>query len=322
MIRKKTLVSVVLVFTVLVQINTFAYTIHSTWINNVKYVYLNDVASFYGFTMKRYKKSCTLKSKYSNIVINYNSKLANINGVVTYLSYPSRIKKIGKSWIILISEKDFLLLMDPILRKTVLSRQNVRTVIIDPGHGGKDSGAKGSISKEKNIALEVARRLSAILQKAGFKVILTRNSDKYLTLATRPGLAKKYNGDIFISLHCNATTKKSTTGIETFIYTPSGTESTYGSSPAKYYPINNYDKNNVRLAYEIQEKLNLMKSNDRGLKHSQFKVLRLSTMPAVLVELGFISSPTEENNLNTPNYQYLLAYRIAQGILEYSKAVK
>ena len=315
---------IVLVFVLfgLTAFNASAFKIRSTWADGQKYVYLDDVAKFYGMKLTRYKKSSTLTSKYSNITFNYNSSLSNINGIIVYTSFPVKVKNIGKSWTVLLSEKDFLLLLDPVLRKNVLTRQDVKTIVIDPGHGGKDPGAKGKKSMEKTIALQVAKRLSTILTKAGYKVILTRSNDTFISLSGRPAIAEKYNGDIFISIHCNSASSSGTKGIETFIYTPEGTKATYGGSTSGVEKGNKYSKNNSRLGYEIQKKLLLMKPNDRGLKHARFKVLRLSPVPAVLVELGFMSSPTEEANLMTPNYQYLLAYRIAQGIVEYSKAVK
>jgi N-acetylmuramoyl-L-alanine amidase len=321
-VQKKVVFIITLILLSLTTFNAYAFKIRSTWSSGQKYVYLDDVARFYGMKLTREKKSCTLSSKYSKLIFNYNSMLSNINGVTVYLSFPVNVTKVGKSWIVLLSEKDFLLLVDPVLRKNVLSRQNVKTVVIDPGHGGKDIGAKGKKSREKDIALQVAKRLSAILKKAGYKVVMTRSNDTYLSLGERPAVAERYKGDIFVSIHCNATTNTSTQGIETFIFTPQGTKSTYGGKTSGSEKGNKFSKNNSRLGYDIQKKLLLMKSIDRGLKHSRFKVLRLSSVPAVLVELGFISSSAEEANLMTPNYQYLLAYRIAEGIVAYSKAVK
>ena len=299
-----------------------AYKIRSTLHDGEKYLYLQDIAGFYGMKLSRETKSCTLSSKYSKVNLQYDSKLASINDVNVYLSFPVIVKKIDKKWDVLLSEKDFLLLLDPILRKSVVPKQRVRTIVIDPGHGGKDSGALGKYSKEKDIALSISRQLAAVLKKAGYKVILTRNRDVYLNLADRPAVCERFNGNIFISIHCNAVHNKTVSGIETFIYSPKGTSSTYGGSFAKAGKGNKYNKNNARLGYSIQKQLTLMQSPDRGLKHSKFKVLRMSPVPAVLVETGFISSSSEESLLRNKNYQAKLAYRIAQGILAYSAAVK
>jgi N-acetylmuramoyl-L-alanine amidase len=298
-----------------------AFRIRSTWSGGQKYVYMNDVARFYGMNFVRNKHKCTLFSKYSKVVFNYNSNLSMINGVKTYISFPVKVINIKKSWIVLLSEKDFLLLLDPILRgKTILAGKGVKTVVIDPGHGGKDSGTRGAKFKEKDIVLQVARRLSIILEKAGYNVVMTRNSDVFVSLGGRAAIADKFNGDLFVSLHCNSGSNRSTTGIETWIYTPEGTASTYGGLPSAFQNGNKCNKYNAKLAYEIQKNLNHMGSIDRGIKHSKFKVLRLCSKPAVLLELGFLSSPTEEAKLASANYQYLLAYRIAQGIAAYSQA--
>ncbi|MCF7791551.1 MAG: N-acetylmuramoyl-L-alanine amidase [Victivallales bacterium] len=309
----------ILIFNVTAYSSSFK--IRSTWLNGQEYVYMKDIARFYGMSLLREKTSCSLKSKYSKILYKYNSKLCRINGVTVYNSLPVKVRKIGNSWLVLLSRKDFLLLLDPILREKPLVKQNVKTVVIDPGHGGKDCGAVGSKTKEKDIVLQVARRLSKILKKSGYRAVLTRNRDVFLTLSQRPAVTAKYNGDIFISIHCNSVNSDAE-GIETFIYTPQGTKSTYGGKTSGHENGNKYNKNNSRLGYCIQKYLTIMKTPDRGLKHSRFKVLRLSSKPAVLIELGFVSSETEQKKLMTPNYQYLLAYRIAQGVNKYACAVK
>jgi len=271
---------------------------------------------------KRYEKYCVLRSKYSKIKFNYNSKLANINNVVVYTSFPVVVPKVGNSRPVLLNEKDFMLLLDPILRKNVLVKQNVKTVVIDPGHGGKDPGALGKYSSEKDLTLSISRKLAKILIRTGYKVIMTRNRDVLLSLESRPAVCERFGGDIFISIHCNAVKIHSVEGIETFIYAPEGTASTYGGSLANSEKGNKYNKNNVRLGYDIQKQLSLMQSPDRGLKHSRFKVLKLSPVPAVLIEVGFVSSPSEEYLLRQGKYQDILAYRIAQGIVTYFKNVK
>lgn len=299
-----------------------AYKIRSTWYKGKKYIYLNDVASFYGMKLARYKKYCVLNSRYSTIRMEYNSKVMEINNVKVYASLPIIVTRIGKNWIVLMSDIDFQLLLDPILRKNVLSKQNVKTVIIDPGHGGKDSGAKGKYSKEKDLALSISQRLANILSKYGYKVVMTRNRDVYIDLEDRPNVIKKFGGDIFISIHCNSVKNSSVQGVETFIYSPAGTISTHGGSVTKSNHGNRYNKNNARLGYDIQKQLSTLKSPDRGLKRSQFKVLRLSRVPAVLVEVGFISSPREEYLLRQEKYQSNIASRIAKGVLMYSKDVR
>ena len=302
--------------------NVSAAKIRSIWYKGFKYVYIEDVASFYGMNFIRNNKYCVLSSKYSKIKFNYGAKRTNINNVVVYTSYPVVVFKVGNSQPALLNEKDFILLLDPILRKNVLVKHNVKTVVIDPGHGGKDPGALGRYSTEKDLVLSISRKLAKILIRSGYKVILTRNRDVFLSLESRPVVCERFGGDIFISIHANAVKSQSVEGIEAFIYAPEGTASTYGGSLADSEKGNKYSKNNTRLGYDIQKQLSLMQSPDRGLKHSRFKVLKLSPVPAVLIELGFISSPSEEYLLRQEKYQDMLAYRIARGIVLYSKNVK
>ena len=222
----------------------------------------------------------------------------------------------------MISEKDFLFLIDPVLRNAALTPHKLKTIVLDPGHGGRDNGASGLKQKEKNIVLKICQKLKKILVSKGYKVIMTRNQDVFIPLKKRPVICSKYDGDIFISVHCNASRKKKTTGIETFLFPPARTPSTDGSKPYfSKYPGNKYDYNNLRLAYEIQKWLAQTKRIDRGVKHAKFAVLRHCDRPAVLVETGFISSPYSEKLLSTNSYQELLAKLIANGIISYHKAI-
>lgn len=292
--------------------------IRSTNINSHPYIHLKNVANFYGMELKRYEDTCYLKSRYSEVKLNYDSKKGEINNTTVYFSYPIRTRN-NK---IFISKEDFLLLLEPILRRSTLTKQEVNTIVIDPGHGGKDPGAKGSFSKEKSITLSIGKKLSKILNRRGFQTILTRNTDKFLPLYKRPAICENYNGDMFISLHCNASQKASVSGIETFILSPQNTPSTYGGNSSKKHFGNKNNKNNMKLGYEIQKQLNKTGQHDRGVKHARFAVLKYCSKPSALIELGFISSLKEEKLLNSSKYQYHLAKLIAKGIMKYQKAVQ
>ena len=141
-------------------------------------------------------------------------------------------------------------------------------------------------------------------------------------LEGRPAIAKKVGGDIFVSVHCNSA-KPSITGVETFAYTPRGEAATGGGRESNgSNPADLNQKNSVKLAFEIQKSVvSSTKAVDRGVKHARFAVLRLNTRPAVLVETGFISSPTEERLLKDDRYQLLLAKAIAKGILSYHQTL-
>ena len=302
----------------------YAFKIRFTWYKSNKYVYLTDVVKNYGRKLSSNNMYCQLTSRYTNVKFHYNSKEMYLNGLKILMSMPAISNKNNPA----ISETDFLLLLDPILRKEALKRHQLTTVIIDPGHGGKDSGAQGKYYKEKNIAYSIALRLKKILQTNGFKAILTRNKDTFVPLKSRPAMSLKYGGDIFISIHCNAMGKNASSirGVETFIYAPVGTSSTHGGKIASKKQYGNiYDKNNARLGHEIQKNIINSKKyriTDRGLKRSRFAVLKYSPVPAVLVETGFISNSYEERLLGTSSYQNEIALSIAKGIISYRNAMR
>ncbi len=303
--------------------DAFAFKIRFTWYKNNKYVYLSDVAKYYGMKLRTNKMYCKLSSRYTNIKFHYKSKEMYINGHKILLSMPAIYNKGNPA----ICEKDFLLLLDPIVRKETLKRHKLTTVIIDPGHGGKDNGAAGKYYKEKDIVYSIALKLKSILKSNGFKVVLTRDKYSFIPLKSRPAVSVKYDGDIFISIHCNSVggNLSRVKGVETFIYTPIGTSSTNGGSPVSKKQYGNiHDKNNARLGHEIQKNIinsKKYKITDRGLKHSRFAVLKYSSVPSVLVETGFISNPAEERLLGSSRYQNEIALSIARGIISYRNAM-
>jgi N-acetylmuramoyl-L-alanine amidase len=170
-------------------------------------------------------------------------------------------------------------------------------IIIDPGHGGKDPGACGEFSQEKDITLKIGIMLYSLLKMyENYEVEMTRERDTYPTWVRR---VKSEAEDIFISIHCNATVNKEVNGIETF-----------------HYPNSEQGE---RLANLIQSKLiAATNQKDRGVKSEEgLYVLRKTKCPSVLVECGFISNPEGEKSLNEAKYQYLLALTILEGIKEY-----
>ncbi len=297
-----------------------AFRIRTARLDGVQYLFLGDVARYYGLTLRPGPENIRLKSRYSDIRFTLDKRAAWINGVPVDLSYAPRLWKKTP----LLSESDFRLLLDPILRGHALPRTAVRTIVIDPGHGGKDTGAVGRNGvTEKDLVLRVALRLATRLRKAGFKVLLTRDSDRTVELGARPALAKTRKADLFVSLHLNATKSRSVSGVETFLLTPAGTSSTYSRRHStRKGSGNGFDRCNARLAYEIQK--NLVRAagcEDRGIKHARFLVLRNAPCPAVLVEMGFVSNSRELAKLRTTAYRERLAAGICHGIQTYARCV-
>lgn len=180
-----------------------------------------------------------------------------------------------------------------------------KTVVIDPGHGGYDSGAVGPTNvMEKNVNLAVALKLGALLQTQGIKVVYTRTDDNVSwtnditnDLQTRCDIANKVKADFFISIHSNSADSSSAKGSETYYSTKKPSDSTL----AKVMEDNLVAANNLM---------------DRGVKNANFYVINNTNMPAVLVELAFISNPNEEKLLNNSDFQTKSANGLANGILE------
>ena len=284
--------------------------------SGTKYIYVKDVAKYYGMTVSQNSKFCYLKSQARKVVFEFPKKSAKINGVVVNLLFPADYNS-GNS---IISEKDFRLVLEPIMNSNVIKKQRVKTIIIDPGHGGDDHGTHGSYSKEKDINLAIARKVAQQLGAKGYKVVMTRNSDKAVDVHSRPAVIARYGADMFISIHANSA-KRNISGIETFILAPAGTSSTYTKKIVQTRENGNlYDLNNAKLGYEIQKSLDKMGREDRGLKHARFAVLRGVTKPSVLIETGFLSNRREEKLLNSSSYQNSIAQCIVAGITSYAKA--
>ncbi len=183
------------------------------------------------------------------------------------------------------------------------------TVVLDPGHGGSDPGAVGGNGTyESHVNLEAAFKTKAYLESMGAKVIMTRESDVYRTLDERPALANENGADVFVSIHSNASANR----------TPGGTSTHYITSSKVYNGDQNLYKSSMQLAQNIQNKLvGALGLTDRGIESNNFAVLRGSHMPAVLVEMAFISNYNEEALLNTDSFRDKVGLSIAQGIAAY-----
>ncbi len=168
------------------------------------------------------------------------------------------------------------------------------TVVIDAGHGGRDGGAVWNGLIEKKLCLDVAKRLQAALQKKGLRTVLTRSADSTVELSSRARKANQYSRSVFVSIHFNASRNRTVTGLETHCRSERGRT----------------------LARAIQRSLAARKLGvSRGIDWEDFKVLRETKMPAVLVECGFISNKSEARRCGSPAHRQALADAIAAGIL-------
>ncbi len=288
--------------------------------NGRKYLFLRDVAGYYGMQLGPSRDGCNIASASGRVAFTFDKNYGSINGTSVNYLFPALLRG-GEP---LVSEQDFFLVVDPVLRNRSLGRQNIRVIMIDPGHGAQDNGASGRKYREKDLTLQMAVKLRAALLAKGYSVILTRESDVYPSLEDRTNLCKKVNPDLFISVHCNASNDKSVNGVETYAPTPPGAPSTGDSKPGyNKYSGNAFDKNNYRLAFEVQQALvSSTKAFDKGVKHARFFVIKNATCPAVLVETGFISNPAEEASLGSQSRQNAVVSSIAAAVAKYAAAVK
>lgn len=242
------------------------------------------------------------------------------NNVRIIGSFPVR-RRSGSSYFSLVD-------LNTVLRPLFTTSQSVRRhplrkIVLDPGHGGFDRGAAGSRVIEKNFSLRLALRTAEILRRCGYTVLLTRNSDRLIPLNSRVAFANTARADIFVSLHCNASTDRRADGIESYCLTPAGAASTNQKRiSAVKCPGNKLDPNNFLLAFELHRALlNRTRANDRGVRRSRFAVLRDLNMPGALLEVGFLSNPGEETRLSNAAYVEQLARGIAVGIINYHRRI-
>jgi N-acetylmuramoyl-L-alanine amidase len=170
-------------------------------------------------------------------------------------------------------------------------------VIVDPGHGGKDPGAIGIGGlQEKNVVLSISQQVAALLKQQGVQVVMTRKDDRFVDLARRVAMAKGFGGDLFVSIHANAIAKRShVSGLETY-----------------------YFSSGLRLARATHNSiLQNIKVRDRRVRKARFYVLRKSSMPSILIEVGYVTGVEDSRQLATPAYQSQMAAAIARGIMQY-----
>ncbi len=236
-----------------------------------------------------------------------------------WLHHPCR--KSGSSWAV--REVDFKKTIDPILRSyAYVPSKAPSVVVLDPGHGGRDSGAVGTRKVyEKKAVLSIANRVKGHLEARKIKVRMTRADDTYLTLKQRSDYAAKAGADLFVSIHADAAGAASANGIETFVLTAPGCDSSnhYGQAGNKSAGKGNtYDAANAILGFSIQSNLiKTAKRSDRGLRRARFAVLKQAPCPAALVECGFLSNPEEEALMIDANYREAVARGISNGIIGY-----
>jgi N-acetylmuramoyl-L-alanine amidase len=198
-------------------------------------------------------------------------------------------------------------------------------IVIDPGHGGTDAGAKSILNghNEKEYTLDLARRLRSILVADGWTVWLTRTNDASMTLSNRVAFAERHKADLFISLHLNsASPDQEQAGLETYCLTPRGMPSNltrgYADDASLAFRNNNFDADNLQLAFRLHRAVLKVNGHaDRGVRRARFLgVLQGQNRPAILMEAGYLSNPREARRIDDPAYRQKIAEALAKALME------
>tara|TARA_R110002096_G_scaffold16106_48_gene55326 strand:- start:10761 stop:11825 length:1065 start_codon:yes stop_codon:yes gene_type:complete len=297
---------------------------NSIKIDGRNYVAVADLAKAYSMTRmtpREDPKEIAFGGDKHTLAVKIDSRQSLIDGVRHWLSFPVVSKDENK--------RVFVSLID--VRSTIVPAFEpgaaqgigpVKTIVFDPGHGGHDPGGIGLLGVERDYTLDLVKRTRKLLEAKGITVVQNRLSDFFIPLHKRPSMTKNYDAPIFVSLHLNAATNREANGIEIFSIPPLGAPP-HGAKPDKKadiekHPNTPHEPASFILANTIhQALLGKTAAFDRGVKRARFSVLRHASVPAVLVEGGFISHKEEAKRIHTPEWRQKFASALADGIEAY-----
>jgi len=323
-------------------------------IAGISYVSFKSVVDAYNlnYDWDAIAKKLTLYKGDVRVEFALTSDIALVDGVPVKLSGPVELYRSS-----LVIPRDF---SETILKRTFVEKRAIavirkepiksegayaiKKIVIDPGHGGKDPGAIGKLSvREKDITLDIAKRLKRYLEEACIEVSFTRIDDSFISLWRRADMANKKDADLFVSIHANAAHSSQAKGFEVFYLSEAVDDNAraiaaaenaflkYEDSSFGYVkPSNSLEatlwdicySENRRESIELAKCItyaacNQLKVKDRGEKGARFYVLKGAKMPSVLIEVGFISNIQEATKLKDPIYREKVAKAIASGIIDY-----
>src|SRR5436309_3700310 len=291
-------------------------------INGHDYLSVDNIARFYRLPAEVAPSGAKIRLETVMNPLEFvrGSREVMINGARCWLCFPL-IEQNGK---FLVSRTDVAKTIEPQLRPhRVPNAGKVETVVLDPGHGGHDRGAVCRYGYEKDFALDVARKLRPLLQAKGLRVIMTREGDYFVPLEVRAQIANAARISIFVSIHFNATDRDpNATGFEIFSFTPRGAPSTSDDwvtpTALSMQAGSEVDAQSMALSACIYHSLlGHIPEYDRGIKRARFAVLRLTRVPAVLVEGGFLTERGESQLIAKKDWRSKLAQAIGVGIDSY-----
>src|ERR1043166_24958 len=291
-------------------------------INGHDYLTVDNISKFYGLPAEVVPSGAKIQSETADHPLEFvsGSREAMINGARSWLCFPVLEQDVN----FLVSRTDVAKTIEPLVRPhRVPNVGKVQTVVLDPGHGGYDKGQVSRYGCEKDFALDVARKLRPILQAKGMRVIMTREGDYFVPLEVRAQIANRARDAIFVSIHFNATNDDpNATGFEIFSFTPRGAPSTSDgnvtASSVSMQPGSSMDAQSLALSACIYHSvLGHIPEYDRGIKRARFAVLRLTKVPAVLIEGGFLTERGEAKLIANKDWRAKLAGAIGVGIENY-----
>src|SRR5438094_10194878 len=286
------------------------------------YLSVDNISKFYGLAAEVVPVGgkTQLETVSSPLEFVRGSREVMINGARSWLCFPI-IENDGR---FLVSRTDLAKTIEPLLRpQRVPNAEKVETVVLDPGHGGHDKGALSRYGSEKDFALDVARTLRPLLQAKGLRVSMAREGDYFVPVDVRAQIANAARNSIFVSIHFNATNDDpDATGFEIFSFTPRGAPSTSDNAvtPTSLSMQAGTVVDNQSLALSAciyHSLLGHIPEFDRGIKRARFAVLRLTRVPAVLIEGGFLTEQGQCKLIAQKEWRAKLAHAISVGIESY-----
>lgn len=315
-----------------------------------EYISLNEFARRYDFHLEFdpfLKKIFLTKGEDIVLIFALESPIALVNGQPIELDKNLKIKD-GDIQISTISIKSITEILYRGVKPKIPSYKErleiykIKKIVLDPGHGGRDPGAIGPTGlREKDVVLEIAKKLKLKLESLGYHVVMTREDDRYISLWRRIYIANREGADLFISIHTNSSRYRRVSGFEVYYLAEASDEEARALAAAENYPLGIAEdipddlyiqatiwdllysenrKDAKRFAEKVAFSLNReIESKNRGVKSANFYVLRGAQMPAILVEVGFISNRYEEANLRDSDFKNRIASAIANGIRSYER---
>lgn len=309
-----------------------------TRLHGIDYVSLREVAEHYGLKLAWKKTGVTQTlsdSRGPRLEFENNQRDYYFDGLRIFMGEPAVLDR-DALWV---SKLDLIKNVIPVFRPgdyAVQLPSPPRTIVIDPGHGGTDPGKQNLRLKldEKDLTLDVSLRLKRLLEQLGYRVLMTRTTDKrfsnnpIIDLPLRADFANKESADLYLSIHFNAVDHdpQRVAGTETYVLTPQFQISTQPEQEKKMigerYPGNQQDFANALLGYNLHRQLvGELKSSDRGYKRYRLAVLRTLHCPGALVEAAYLSNDAEARKLATPEFRQKIAEALANGIRNYAAAL-